>query len=124
MLSDDPGEFASQLMAAGLLGPPSATPWRAEIERWPPPWRVHWGVLANGHQEAGMSWRQAEEEAYREMLAMRANPRPPANRKTAREPAAMPAMPRRKPRKAVREELPSMFDGMTDGSSTTYTGEI
>ena len=80
MISDDPREFARQLMAAGLMGPPSMAPWRAEVERWPPPWRVKWGQLCDARQEAGMHWKQAEEEAYAEMVELRANPRPVAGR--------------------------------------------
>lgn len=76
MLSDDPGEFARQLMDAGLMGPPASTPWRAEVMRWDRPWRMHWGKLANARQDAGMPWKQAEEESFKEMLALRENPRP------------------------------------------------
>lgn len=130
MLSDDPGEFAAQLMAAGLMGPPAMAPWRAEVMKWPEEMRKHWGRLSNDHQDAGLSWRDAEERAYQEMIELRANPRPVAGRMAdgtpvRKDPRPMPAMPRRRPKKAVREGMTSLFDGMTDGISTTYqTGEM
>lgn len=129
MLSDDPGEFAAQLMAAGLMGPPAAAPWRAEVMKWPPPWRVHFGRLANDHQDAGLGWHEAEEKAYREMIELRANPRPLAGRmadgsRVVKDPRPMPPMARKRPRKAVREAMPSMFDSMEDGNSTTYGKDV
>jgi hypothetical protein len=70
-----------------------------------------------------MPWREAEQEAHAEVAAMIASPKPREPR--PREAVVAPAIPRRKPRKAIREAMPSMFDGMDDGASTTYqTGEM
>lgn len=133
MLSDDPGEFARQLMDAGLMGPPASTPWRAEVMKWPPPWRRKWGELTAVRQDAGMGWRQAEEEAYREMLELRANPRPLRGKMADGTRVVKDAVERPKPiaskvtrsvRKKYRDQGGGLFDGMDDGASTTYGKDV
>jgi hypothetical protein len=48
---------------------PSLLPWRASLAGWPVAWRQQWGERANALETAGLSWRDAERQAFDEMIA-------------------------------------------------------
>jgi hypothetical protein len=41
--------------------------WREVVSRWTIPMRQQWGELANAKQDAGMTWQDAEREAFWEV---------------------------------------------------------
>lgn len=47
-------------------------PWRGHLARRPAAEREAWGRLAAAFEDQGLSWREAEEQAYREIEAARA----------------------------------------------------
>ena len=55
-------------------GPPEAAPqaldppaYRAVVAGWPEDWRERWGRRANALEEDGLSWRDAESQAFVEV---------------------------------------------------------
>ncbi len=103
-------------------------PWRTDVAAWNHVWRRCWSGIAEQLQDEGMSFREAEEEAYRRILARKADPVGTASRlvgggAVVKDAVDRPKMPTRRARKSTREGLPSLFDGMDDGGSTTYMKE-
>jgi hypothetical protein len=54
-------------------GPPCRPPypWRAELPRWPIPWREAWGRRANELQDRGLRWWEAEQQAQAEVARLK-----------------------------------------------------
>ena len=66
---DEPGETAE-----GSLG--VLKYYRVALANWPDPWRLRWGQRANELQDKGMSWRDAEVQAFIEVWNERAVGKP------------------------------------------------
>jgi hypothetical protein len=79
---EGPGEVAPESVPApdvvsGLRRPPvkSNPPapvfhplaYRGVVAEWPVEWRERWGRLANAYEEKGLSWRDAEAQAFVEV---------------------------------------------------------
>ena len=45
----------------------SSLPWRQRLEDWPDLWRERWGLRANALEDGGMSWIEAERQAWNEV---------------------------------------------------------
>ena len=57
---------------AGRIGPAAEPeiqplPYRIVVASWPDDWRERWGRRANALEEAGLSWRDAEGQAFVEV---------------------------------------------------------
>jgi hypothetical protein len=48
---------------------PGPLPYRGVVARWPDFWRERWGRRANGFEESGLGWRDAEVRAFVEVWA-------------------------------------------------------
>jgi len=50
--------------------------YRGVVADWPVEWREQWGRRANALEESGLSWRDAETQAFVEVWNLRRNPQP------------------------------------------------
>ena len=71
----DKPEIALPLKVAGPVPVPASTTttqfhplaYRRVLSAWPDEWRERWGYRANALEEAGLSWRDAETQAFIEV---------------------------------------------------------
>lgn len=68
----------------------------AELARWSPAWREHWGKKANDLEAAGVPWPESERRAFAEVVAERAE--------RARTPVVRPEPAQPTPKKAPRKQ--------------------
>jgi hypothetical protein len=79
---EEPGEVAPGAVPAaddapgvrrlpGKVNPPAPVfhplAYRGVVAEWPVEWRERWGRLANTYEEKGLSWRDAEAQAFVEV---------------------------------------------------------
>ena len=79
---EEPGEVAPLAVPAaddapavrrlpGKVNPPAPVfhplAYRGVVAEWPVEWRERWGRLANAYEEKGLSWRDAEAQAFVEV---------------------------------------------------------
>jgi hypothetical protein len=57
-------------ITAGPEGIPDRSIWRSVVATWPIERRQKWADLAEGNQEAGMAWKEAEWAAYRKVTSI------------------------------------------------------
>jgi hypothetical protein len=50
--------------------------YRGVVAEWPVEWREQWGRRANALEESGLSWRDAETQAFVEVWNLRRHPQP------------------------------------------------
>lgn len=63
-----PATTGGQKRAAASEVPVGPLPWRQKLPRWPDPWRQRWGERANSLEALGLDWREAERQAFDEVL--------------------------------------------------------
>jgi len=54
--------------SAQLVSQSNSLPWRSTLETWPDQWREEWGHRTAAYEDRGLSWREAEEQAFNDMI--------------------------------------------------------
>jgi hypothetical protein len=97
LFADEEGSEAGQVLSAAAPPPDVATSpagrpattdspppvfhplaYRGVVADWPLEWRERWGRRANALEEDGLSWRDAETQAFIEVWTEYRNQQPPA----------------------------------------------